>query len=114
MNSLRIMLQRWGEMTERGFVDECGLTGDVSVACLDGWCRTVAADLAIAEALKGQAVWPTEQLSSVIEASTTTVGQGWLLNRCWQPHENISLCLACTEMQAFEPLLGTIAKFPAL
>ena len=75
--------QRWDELLARGFVAAAVLADDVSVACLNGWCRTAAADLELAEALRGRPIEPDEQLSQALTAAATkdTENSGWVLNR---------------------------------
>ena len=75
-------MQRWNETVSRGLAEAAGLTNDVSVACLQGWCSSAAANLKLAAALKGT---PSqgESLEAVLNAAVTRLDNGQAhLKRC--------------------------------
>ena len=69
-------------MVSRGLVEAAGLTNDVSVACLQDWCSSAAANLKLVAAVKGSPL-QGESLEAVLNASVTRLDNGQAhLKRC--------------------------------
>ena len=61
------LLKRWGDLDSKGHIANVGLTEDVYVECLETWWRNKTADMALAVALRGRALQPSESLAAAVE-----------------------------------------------
>lgn len=59
-------LQEWGRLQRLGLTEECGGEECLEAECLEGWCRAAAADLVLAEALRGAPMAPRQLLAEVL------------------------------------------------
>ena len=81
-------VQEWARLRRLGLTDAWGGEECLEADCLEGWSRAAAADLVLAEALRGEPVGPRQPLAEVLplavqyDLQTGGWGAGWSASRC--------------------------------